>query len=234
MKFRGLGLAIGLVAVLLVARSLRAEEPAHYTFSPAPPGTMSQSVVGYLAGQAMHSQWRAVTSKRLVGRSGAQSFYQGYLSIYAIDGTTYRLKYRSPGNGGPLDTVTKAHGASMWFPMQSLNIVGFGQFIQPTVEQLVVASLEQAADCGGAQVTVFAYNPHTNTVAPSATVRNGCQLAARIVRGSGNAPDSIVLRGPYYGPHAAMCCPTKNKATATLRYAAGRWVESPRYFLLTQ
>ncbi|HEY5258296.1 MAG TPA: hypothetical protein VIJ12_07930 [Candidatus Baltobacteraceae bacterium] len=234
MKFRGLGMAIGLVAVLLVARSLRAEEPAHYTFSPAPPGTMTQSAMGYLAGQAMHSQWRAVTSKRVVGKRGKLSFFQSYLSIYAIDNTTYRLKYRSPGNGGPLDTVTKAHGAAMWFPMQTINIVGFGQFIQPTVEQLVVASHEQAADCGGAQVTVFAYNPHTNKVASSATVRNGCQLVARIVRGSGNVPDSIVLVGPYYGPKAAMCCPTKNSATATLRFAAGGWVESPQYFPLTQ
>ncbi|HVS47196.1 MAG TPA: hypothetical protein VMS32_11120 [Verrucomicrobiae bacterium] len=230
MRFRLAGLAIGIAALLVLPHSLRAEEPSHYTFSPNPPGTVTQSVLGYLAGQAMHSQWRAVASRVRRGKSGSTTFYQDYLSIYAIDGATYRLKYRSPGNGGPLSQVEKAHGAEMWFPLQDLSIVGYGQFQEPAVDQLVVYSHEASADCGGAQITIFSADPKTGKVAPHVSVTNGCALSAKIVHGTGS--DSIVLTGPYYGPNAAMCCPTKNVASATLRFTGGTWKQSPAYFTL--
>ena len=208
-----------------------AEEPAAFTFSPAPPGTTVQSGVVYLAGEAMHSQWRAVISKKKLGTSDdGTAFYQWYFSLYAIDGATYRLKYRSPRDGGPLSAVTKANGANLWFPMQSVKIVGTGEFMQPAVQQVVVQSHESAADCGGGTVSVFAYNSKTGKPFPSATVTNGCDLSARIVRANGSA--AIRLVGPYYGPNAAMCCPTKPKAAATLRYVNGKWVETPSYYQL--
>lgn len=232
---RYLGIAIGLaLAVTLVAApAARSQEPPNYTFAPAPPGTVVQSTLFYLTGQAMHSQWRAVVSKKTVGTNGNQAFDQWYLSIYSIDNTTYRLRYRSPGNGGPLWKVERAHGATMWFPMQEMKIVGTGQFMEPTVENLVTSSHQTGADCGAATITVFAYNPKTHKVVASATVTNGCDLSAKIVKSASGAY-SLALTGPYYSPTAAMCCPTKNKAAATLRYANGRWVEYPKYFKLSQ
>ena len=41
---------------------------------------------------------------------------------------------------------------------------------------------------------------------------------------------SIELAGPYYNASAPMCCPTKNSASAVLRYRGGKWVETPNYF----
>ncbi len=227
-----LTLALALAVVLPIG--LRAEEPAHYTFSPAPPGIVTQSVVLYMAGQAMHSQWRAVASKKLVGTDGVTKFYQWYISIYQIDNTTYTLRYRSPMNGGPLDKVTKAHGGGMWFPLQEATIVGAGEFAMQTVDQLVVSSHQTGADCGAATITVFGYNPKTNKVVRNVTVDNGCSLNAKIVRGFNGANDSLVLSGPYYNKTAAMCCPTKPKASATLKSVNGKWVESPAYYTLTQ
>lgn len=232
MRFRHIGLAIGVAMLLMLPHGLRAEEPRHVTFSPKPPGTVTQSVLGYLAGQAMHSQWRAVASRTFVAKSGSTTFYQDYLSIYAINGeSTYDLKYRSPGNGGPLATVQKAHGAAMWFPLQNLNIVGFAQLQQPAVDELVVASHEASADCGSAQVTIFSVDSKTGKVGPHVTVTNGCALSARIVRGNGSR-DWIELTGPYYRHDAPMCCPTKNSASASLRFVGGKWKLSPSYFTL--
>ncbi len=227
-----LALALALAVVLPIG--LRAEEPAHYTFSPAPPGTVTQNVMLYMAGQAMHSQWRAVASKKLVGTDSGTKFYQWYISIYQIDNTTYTLRYQSPMNGAPLDKVTKTHGGGMWFPLQEATIVGAGEFAMQTVDQLVVSSHQTGADCGAATITVFGYNPKTNKVVRNVTVDNGCTLTAKIVRGSNGANDSLVLSGPYYNKTAPMCCPTKPKASATLKYVNGKWVQSPAYYTLTQ
>ena len=101
------------LATLLAAVVLIAAEPATTTFSPMPPGTVVQSKLVYLAGQAMSSQWRGVISKKLVGTSAGMSFYQMYVSIYQIDGNVYKLRYQSPGNGGPLDKVQKTTDATM-------------------------------------------------------------------------------------------------------------------------
>ena len=208
-----------------------AGEPANPTFSPVPPGTVAQSQLVYLAGEATHSQWRAVTSKKLVGSGNGMNFYQWYLSIYSIDGSTYRLRYQSPANGGPLEKVTQASGgAKMWYPIQDLSIRGVGEFTQSGVQQLVVQSHEAGADCGGAIVSVFTANANGGVV-PAVSVRNGCELKATITHSqSSTARDAIVLSGPYYNATAPLCCPTKSKAVAVLSYRNGKWIETPRYY----
>lgn len=216
------------VLVAFGALPTAAAEPASTTFSPAPPGTVVQNQLVYLAGEAMHAQWRAVTSKRVVGQSGNQTFYQWYLSIYAIDGATYHLKYQSPKNGGPLASVTKAKGAPLWMPVGSITIVGAAELTQPGLQQLVVQSQQMAADCGSAAVTVF--TTVAGKVVPAVSATNGCDLSAAITKTSSGY--AVTLRGPYYAPKAAMCCPTIPKATAVLRYHNGKWSESPNYFPL--
>ena len=223
---------VALCAAAVLAVSASAQEPPHVTYAPAPPGTIVQNQLVYLGGQAMHSQWRAVASKKLVGSASGTNFYQWYLSMYAIDGSTYRLKYQSPAKGGPLSTVTQAAGgAKMWFPLQTLRIVGVGQFVQAGVDQLVVQSHETGADCGAAVVSVFATDSKGNVV-PAVSLRNGCDLNATVAHGHGAVRDSIVLSGPYYNATAPMCCPTKAKATAVLSYRNGKWIETPKYYAL--
>ncbi|MBV8372693.1 MAG: hypothetical protein JOY69_05490 [Candidatus Eremiobacteraeota bacterium] len=210
-----------------------AQEPANAVFSPSPPGTVVQSQLGYLTGEAMHSQWRGVVSKKLVGRGNGTDFYQWYLSMYAIDNGTYRLKYQSPANGGPLEKVTQASGgAKMWYPIQELRIAGVGQFTEAGVQQFVVQSHQAGADCGGAVVSVFGANAN-GSVVPNVAVRNGCELKATISHSNSSAVrDAIVLSGPYYNSTAPLCCPTKSRAAAVLRYRNGKWIETPNYFEL--
>lgn len=230
-QVRPLSIAALFAAVLLVVPA-SAEEPPHSAFSPASPGTVVQNQLVYLGGEAMHSQWRAIASKKLAGSASGTSFYQWYLSIYAIDGTTYRLKYQSPANGGPLSTVTQAAGGEkMWFPLQTMRIVGSAELMRAAVQQLVVQSHETGADCGTATVTVFTTDAKGNVV-PAVSLSNGCDLRATIAHGHGSVRDSIVLSGPYYSATAALCCPTKPKATAVLSYRNGKWVETPKYYAL--
>jgi hypothetical protein len=213
-------------ALVFVFRAFAAEPP-NTTFSPKPPGTIAQNQLVYLDGEAMHSQWRAVASKKLVGTASNTTFNQWYLSIYAIDGTTYKLKYQSPANGGPLSSVEKAKGADLWFPLQQLQIVGAAELMQPAVQQLVVQSHESAADCGAGFVTVLTVNG-AGKVVPAVSVRNGCDLSATILHAIGGTV--IKLTGPYYSASAAMCCPTKAHASAILRYRNGAWTETPKYY----
>ncbi len=219
-----------LAVLFAFGTTAHAEEPPHFTYSPQPPGTIVQSQVVYLAGQAMHSQWRGVVSKKLVGTSAGMSFYQWYVSIYAINDSSYQLKYQSPANGGPFDKVERTSDASMWFPAQSGEIVGAAQLMGQGIEQLVVSTHQTGADCGSADLTIFTYDPKKNNVVPAATVQNGCDLSIKIVHGSNG--DTLTLSGPYYNATAPMCCPTKPKATATVSFFNGKWVERPNYFKL--
>jgi hypothetical protein len=222
-------LAVATLALALcVALTARAAEPPHFTYAPAPPGAIVQSRVVYLAGESMHAQWRAVLSKAEAGRGNGTTFYQWYFSLYAIDGTTYRLKYRSPRDGAPFAAVARAHGAALWFPVAQARISGVGELMAPGVQQVVVESHEAAADCGLARVDVFAYDGTTRKVAPALSVENGCELHARLVNGPRGA--ALAVTGPYYGPNAALCCPTKNAVTAIFRFRNGRWRQQPRYF----
>ena len=218
------------LALWLIAAPLVAAEPPHYTFAQPPPGTIEQSRVVYLAGEGMQSQWRGVVSRTLVGTDAGMSFYQWYVSIYQIDydAATYHLRYQSPKNGGPLDTVEQAVGAHMWYPLQSASIAGVAQLMEPSREELVVQTHQTGADCGSADVTVFGYDAKANKAVPEVTLENGCDLNVKVVRKG--ALDVLQLSGPYYAPSAAMCCPTKPKATAVLRYVNGVWKESPNYF----
>jgi hypothetical protein len=222
--------ALLLGAGLLLGAASPSPQPAAATLVPEPPGTVVQDQPVYLGGGATHQQWHAVISKNRVGSSGSAEFYQWYLSLYAPGAQTQELKYRSPGNGGPLSTVEQAAGgAQMWYPNQTVQIVRSAELMQSGVQQLVVQSQESGADCGVATVTVFSIDAQ-GAVAPAVSVRNGCALTATIATGHGAVRDSIVLHGPYYSASAAMCCPTKPKATAVLSYRNGKWTQTPKYF----
>ena len=117
----------------------------------------------------------------------------------------------------------------MWFPLQTLQIGGVGEFMQAAVQQVIVQSHEAGADCGGATVSVLTVAK--GAVVPAVSVRNGCALKATVTHShSSTVRDSIVLSGPYYNSTAPMCCPTKSKAAAVLSYRNGRWTETPKYF----
>jgi len=216
-----------LCSVALCA-SAGAAEPPHYTFSPQPPGSIVQSRLVYLAGEGMHSQWRAVLSKKLLGTGNGTRFYQWFLSFYAIDGTVYRLKYRSPDSAVPFGHVTKAHGAPLWFPVQGASIAGTAEFMGAGSQQLVVQSHEASADCGTARVDIFFFGSAMQTVMTTLSVHNPCDLSASVVHGTHG--DALQLTGPYYAPNAPLCCPTKQRARATLHFNNGTWTEQPRYF----
>ncbi len=223
-------LIVGAVAaVSLPVAAATAPAPAGESFLPAPPGTVVQSQVVFLQGDGNHARWKAVTSKKLVGSGNGQNFYQWWLSIYAMRGDAYHLRYQSPGNGGPLSKVTQANGAKMWFPVQDIKIVGQASMMQPGVQQLVVQSHEAGADCGGATVSVFAGGPGSSA-SPAISVANPCELSATIQHGENG--DTLQLTGPYYAANAPLCCPTKTNATAVLSHMSGKWTVTPNYFKL--
>ncbi len=168
-------------------------------------------------------------TKKAVGSADKETFYQWYVSIYQFEGGTYRLRYQSPGNGGPLDAVEKAQGANLWFPRQDASIVGSAALMGERDEQLLVESHQTGADCGAADLTVFRYDGKRGKIVPAVTVENGCALSAKIVK-NGSGAAYLQLSGPYYNATAAMCCPTKQNATATLKYANGKWIETPNYY----
>jgi hypothetical protein len=176
----------------------------------------------------MHNQWRGVLSKQFLGSGNGARFYQWYLSFYAISGTVYRLKYRSPNAPIPFGHVTKPHGAAIWYPLQDANIAGTGELMGPGAQELVVQSHESAADCGTARVDVFFYGSAMQMVMTTLSVENPCDLSASIVHGPHG--DVLQLAGPYYAANAPLCCPTKEKATAILRFDNGNWTEQPHYF----
>lgn len=227
-KLRMIRWHLAVLCSIVLCASGRAAEPPHYTFSPEPPGTNVQSRLVYLAGEGMHSQWRAVLSKKLLGSGNATPFYQWFLSFYAIDGTVYRLKYRSPDAPVPFGRVTKAHGASLWVPVQDARIVGTGEFMGPGAQQLVVQSHEAAADCGTARVDLFFFDAAMETVMTTLSAQNPCNLSASVIHELHG--DSLQLTGPYYAPKAPLCCPTKEPATAMLQFNNGTWYEEPPYF----
>jgi hypothetical protein len=201
------------------------------TYNSPPPGKVVQDVVTYLSGEAMNSKWHVVSSRVPVGRqNGKQVTYQWYLSIYAPAANGWTLAYRSPGAGTTLlAKVTKANGAQLYFPMQSVKIIGGAELEQPAVQDAVVQVHEQAADCGSSTVAVFGAG---RTMKPSVhvAIQNGCDLNAAIVKYG--QMQAVQLTGPYYGPKAAMCCPTKPSASAKLTYSGTirGWNVTPNYF----
>jgi hypothetical protein len=192
-----------------------------------------QDTVAYLSGEAMHSQWHIVASRKLAGKQmGKDPVYQWYLSFYAPDGENGgKLVYRLPNKDGILlSKVVKAPGAQMYFPSQSLKIVGAAEFEQSGVQDVVIWDHQAGADCGNADVTVFGANAKGQVV-QRIHVENGCDLQAKIVKhGSLSA---LRLSGPYYGPKAALCCPTKPRANALLWYGNGDWHMNPQYYTIS-
>jgi hypothetical protein len=219
----------GLSLVLLAAcASANAATPK---YNNPPPGAVVQDAVVYLSGEGMSSQWHVVSSRAAVGRqNGKQTAYQWYVSIYAPVGNGWNLKYRSPGGSTTLlSKVTKARGAQLYFPMQSVRIVGGAELEQAAVQDAVVQVHESAADCGSSTVAIFGltkqYQPTVRTA-----VQNGCSLNASIAKYG--QLQAVQLTGPYYGPKAAMCCPTKPSATAKLTNSGSirGWSVTPNYF----
>lgn len=222
-----------LVLIAFSAASGGAAVPANPHLSPAPPGQVMQRTVAYLTGEAMHSMWYVVASRKLAGKNmGKTPVYQWYLSFYAPDGNDGgKLVYQLPDKQGTLlSKIEKAHGAQMYFPSQDLKIVGTGEFEQSGVQDVVVWDHQAGADCGSADVTVFGANAK-NQVVQRVHVQNGCQLDAKIVKHG--ALNAVQLNGPYYGPNAAMCCPTKPKASAMLAYKNGDWSVTPKYYIIS-
>jgi hypothetical protein len=200
------------------------------SYLPAPPGAIVHRQQTYLAGESMNAKWQAIISKVPVGKNVQQTFYQWYLSIYAMDAGTqrYRLKYQSPKDGIPLSKVTKANGADLWFPVAEASFAGSGELMGPGTQQLVVVSHEASADCGMSRIDVLFYDAAMHQVMPTLSVTNGCDLSASIVHEKDG--DALSVTGPYYAKNAALCCPTKNKATALFRFHNGTWTQTPRYF----
>jgi hypothetical protein len=223
----------GLSLVLLTACASASAAMQSPKFNNPPPGATVQDVVVYLSGEGMSSQWHVVSSRVVVGKqNGTQAAYQWYVSIYAPVGNGWNLKYRSPGGSTTLlSKVTKANGAQLYFPVQSVKIVGGAELEQAAVQDAVVQTHESAADCGSSTVAIIGlaknFQPTIRT-----TVENGCDLQASIVKYG--QMQAVQLTGPYYGPKAAMCCPTKNKATAKLTYSGQirGWSVTPNYFKL--
>ncbi len=117
--------------------------------------------------------------QKFLGSDKGRNLYQWYLSIYALRRGAYRLRYQSPGNGGPLSRVTRANGVKLWFPTQEIDIVGAAALMHRRTQELVVASHETGADCGGATVTVLAAKPG-DSVGPVLSVENPCDLNAKV------------------------------------------------------
>jgi hypothetical protein len=202
-------------------------------FDVAPPGQVVQDTVAYLTGEAMHSAWHVVASRKLVGKQmGKTPVYQWYLSFYAPNGEDgAKLVYQLPNKSHELlSQVTKAHGAQLYFPMQDLKIAGAAEFERGSVQDVVVWDHQAGADCGTADVTVFGANAQ-GQVEQRVHVENGCSLDAAIVKHG--ALSAVQLTGPYYGPKAPLCCPTKARASAMLWYQHGDWNMAPKYFIIS-
>ncbi len=203
-----------------------------FQFDVAPPGRIVQDTLAYLTGEGMNSAWHVVASRTLAGRQlGKDAVYQWYLSFYAPSAKGLKLMYRLPNAQGELlSRVTKAHGDDMYFPMQDVKIVGTGEFERAGIQDVVVWDHQTGADCGEADVTVFGANTK-GRIEQRVHAQNGCSLDANIVRRG--ALSAVRLTGPYYGPSAPLCCPTKPRANALLSYGNGRWSMAPEYYTIS-
>jgi hypothetical protein len=222
-----------LYVVALVACTIAVAGASTTHFDVPPPGQVMQDTVAYLTGEAMHSRWHIVASRKLAGKQmGKTPVYQWYLSFYAPDGDDGgKLVYQLPNSSHELlSKVTKAHGAQMYFPMQDVKIVGAAELERPAVQDVVVWDHQSGADCGTADVTVFGAQTNGRVV-QRVHVENGCSLDAKIVKHG--ALSAVRLTGPYYGPKAPMCCPTKPRASAMLSYRNGDWSVTPNYYIIS-
>lgn len=218
------------VLALIAATALGAAPKPQ--FDKQPPGQIVQDTVAYLSGEAMNSAWHVVTSRKLVGKQmGKEPAYQWYVSFYAPAAQGLKLVYQLPdSNNLLLSKVEKAHGADLYFPRATVKILGAAEFEQSGVQDVALQISQSAADCGSADIVVFGAGK-TMKVEPRVHVENGCNLGAAIVKNG--SLSALQLSGPYYGPHAAMCCPTKPHATALLSFKHGSWSVKPAYFTIS-
>ncbi|MBV9263398.1 MAG: hypothetical protein JO324_03680 [Candidatus Eremiobacteraeota bacterium] len=207
--------------------AVRAVAAVHY--SPPPPGQIAQRLSAYFTGSAKDGRYEVVTSRKIVGHEDGKPAYQWYLTIYAPANGGYVQSWQSPGPRSALvSRVSRAHGADRYFPSQTLWIAGAARLMGGTPQQVIVKSREIGADCGSVSIAILFADPkHADMVGPAAVLSNPCDLDAQI------QGDHLTLRGPYYSSSAPLCCPTNPRASATLRYRNGAWIESPRYFKLT-
>lgn len=221
-----------LIFTLFAAATGTAAPPAHPRLNLPPPGQVVQRTVAYLTGEAMHSAWYVVSSRKLAGtNAGGTRVYQWYLSFYAPDGNDGgRLVYQLPNAGNEtLARVVRAHGVQMYFPQQSVRIAGAAELRRQGVQDVVAVIHQSAADCGTTQVIVFGADRLMH-VRERVNVENPCDLQASIVKHG--ALSTVRLRGPYYAPDAARCCPTKPHAEALLIHSLNGWRVEPRYFTI--
>jgi hypothetical protein len=220
------------VLTLIVFTSAAAAAAPTPQYNVAPPGQVVQDTVAYLTGEGMNSAWHVVASRKLVGRQmGKTPVYQWYLSFYAPAQNGVKLVYQLPNNSHELlSRITKAHGADLYFPQQDVKVVGAAEFQRPGVQDVVVWDHQAGADCGTADVTVFGADANGHVI-QRVHVENGCALQAKIVKRG--ALSAVQLTGPYYGPKAAMCCPTKPNANALLSYSGGTWSVTPNYYIIS-
>lgn len=166
---------------------------------------------------------------------GSAPRFQPEFVLYRADGFGKGLApvYRSPIRGDSLQLVPEMqpipNTPGVWMPgYVDVRIVGSAQLMGPGENQLVVRIYSSAADCGAATVHVLAVGPG-DRLHDVVRAENYCSLEAAL------QPPGIALKGPYYDPNAPLCCPTKNKATALLRYdrKSGKWLIAPQYFRLS-
>lgn len=211
--------------VLLAFSASAALAAAQGSLQPAPPGTVVQNIGAYLAGDGMNSRYQVVASRKQVGTADE---IQWYLSVYGPSQKGTALLFQSP-SGSETDALVpkleQGSGTKMYFPRETLKIAGKGQLMGEARDQVVALITAASADCGGATAAIL--SAEGDRVRVAARVDNPCGLTAKIQH------HTIVLSGPYYNKTAALCCPTKVHAVATLRYTDGMWVEKPQYFKLT-
>jgi len=224
-------LAVTVLAVATFATRATADEAQNYALFPAPPGTIVQTELLYPAGADRHSDWRAIASRKSVGRAKGREFYQWFLSLYIREGKIYKLKYQSPLNGGPLSKVTLQNlDAEDPFPVQTVKIDASGNLMGGTYNEFVVESHSmKRPDCGVGTVSVFSADDYGD-VDQAVLARNRCSLRAEPI--NSKAGIGLLLFGPHYAPHDATCCPTEPKAQAMLCFRNGRWLEEPNNYEL--
>jgi len=196
---------------------------ATVAMTPSPPGTLMQYTSASMAGAGPHSTYEVAVSRVAMGDA-----FQMHLSVYApAAGGKFRQIYLSPSamdRYALIPKVEQGRGTPRYFPHETLDIVGTGQLMGEPRDQAVVLLHTQDADCG--ETTLSVLSLEDGAVSVPVQVSNLCGLSASIKH------HTIVLRGPYYNATAPAYKPTKNSATATLRYVDGRWIEKPQYFKL--
>ncbi len=164
--------------------------------------------------------------------------FQPFFELYRANAAGKRqgpAVYRSPSRDDPLKLVPKMqpipNARGVWMPgYVDVRLIGSAQLMQPGESQLVLRVYSSAADCGAATLHVLTLGSRREVLHDVVQVQNYCALEANL------QPHSVALTGPYYDRNAALCCPTKNRATALLRYDRKResWVIAPQYFRLSK